>query len=130
MLSGTGRKYLRGPRGTGFLYVRKAMLEKMDPPFLDDHASDLDRNLCCERWCHAFRNVGSYLAGRIGLGVAVDYALDLGMEAISSRVRMLAMRLRDELAELPGVSVHDQGAEQCGIVTFSIVGNGGCRNQE
>ena len=66
-----------------------------------------------------FENWESYIAGRIGLGVAVDYALEWGIEAIQSRVVYLAERLRGLLSEIPGVTVRDLSEKRCGIVTFS-----------
>lgn len=121
-LSTTGRKWLRAPRGTGFLYWRQSMLERFEPAILDDHGA---------RWVHdqdyeiladagRFETFENNLAAKAGLGVAIDYALSLGMDAIAARVQELALHFRNRLAAIPGVTLHDIGAEKCGIVTFTL----------
>ena len=120
ILSGTGRKYLRGPRGTGFLYISNSIIDRLDPPFIDLHAASWITDGAFEYSPAAkrFENYESYVAGRIGLKTAVDYALDIGLSSIEKRVTQLAQDLRDQLVAISGITVHDLGERKCGIVTF------------
>jgi cysteine desulfurase / selenocysteine lyase len=121
MLSATGRKFLRGPRGTGFLYVSKSALDEIEPPFLDLHAATWT-----SPWDYAvrpdarrFETWEGYVAGKLGLGAAIDYALGWGLENIEARISQLATLLRDHLTTVAGVRLHDLGIRRCGIVTFT-----------
>ena len=121
MLSATGRKYLRGPRGTGFLYVRQAMLQRLQPAALDMRAATwvgIDQ-FEVRSDARKFETFESSPALRLGLRVAVEYALGLGLKNIEQRVQSLAAFLRQKLSEIPGVTVHDLGRVRSGIVTFT-----------
>jgi cysteine desulfurase / selenocysteine lyase len=124
ILSGTGRKFLRGPRGTGFLYVRRGLLEQLEPPLLDLHAAELkpDGSYTIRRDARRFENWETYYAGKVGLGVAVDYALDVGIEAGWRRIQELGSRLRDGMRELANVTLVDRGKVLGATVTFDVAG--------
>lgn len=124
MLTGTARKFLRGPRGMGFLYIREAMLDRLDPAFLTNQGAvwtgpDAYELTPGARRFEAWeRNV----AAQLGLGAAVDYTMALGLSAIRERSWALAARLRAGLADLPAVAVHDLGSVLSAIVTFTVEG--------
>jgi selenocysteine lyase/cysteine desulfurase len=124
-LSATGRKFLRGPRGIGFLYASdKAMARGDHPLFVDMRGA---------RWVEPERYEVAETATRyedwefsyalvLGMGAAARYALDVGIDVASARAFGLARRVREQLTEIPGVSVLDGGTHQCAIVTASIDG--------
>lgn len=123
-LTGTGRKWLRGPRGTGLLYVRRSFQDRCDPPGIDgtsavwESASSYSLTTTAAR----FEEFETSSAGQIGLGIAIDEALALGLDAIGERVQYLANRLRTELGRRPRVSVQEASDPCSGIVTFLIDG--------
>lgn len=124
MLSVTGRKYLRAPRGTGFLFVKKAIQDNLKPLFTDGFSAPdvrLDR-FTLRNDARRFELYEKNRALTLGLGKAVEYALNIGVDRIWLRVQLLATALRNKLNGINGITVHDFGAEQCGIVTFTVKG--------
>ena len=123
-LSATGRKYLRGPRGSGFLYVRSGVLERLEPPLLDMRAADW---VAPDRYelrpdGRRFEEWEQDYAAKVGFARAVDYALEWGADSIWERVHELGEQLRAGLSEVDGVTVRDAGELRCGIVTFDVDG--------
>ncbi len=124
-LSATARKFLRGPRGAGFLYVSDRALDAgLEPLFPDLRGADwIGPDLYqpapdatrFETWEFAW-------ALLLGTGKAARYALDVGLDAIRDRARALAARLREGLAGVEGVEVLDRGRELCAIVTARVEG--------
>jgi len=124
-LAATARKFLRGPRGVGFLYVAdRAVAAGAHPLFVDMHGADWTDPDAFELTPDARRFEGweiSY-ALVLGLGAAVDYALAVGIETARDRARALASYARMRLAAIPGVRVLDRGPELCAIVTLDPAG--------
>lgn len=123
-LAATSRKYLRGPRGMGFLYIERDLCSQLEPAFLDLHAAHLSSPDSFEIRSDArrFENWECNVAAKLGMGASVDYALSLGMEAIWNRIQMLAGALRARLQDVDGVRLQDVGKIQSGIVTFTCDG--------
>lgn len=125
-LGATARKFLRGPRGIGFLYVSDAALESGRAPLYIDMRGavweDADEFSLAED-AKRFENWEFPHALVLGMGEAARYALEIGFDTITPRAGELAASLRARLRELPHVRVLDRGAKQCAIVTAEVAGH-------
>jgi selenocysteine lyase/cysteine desulfurase len=121
VLSFTGRKFLRGPRGTGGLFVRSGFMHLIEPPMLDLFSAELisvtDYRMRDD--CRRFETWEYNVAAKIGLARAIQYYLALGVEAVQERVQMLAARLTESLSTIANLRIHDSVPGQCGIVTLT-----------
>ena len=124
-VTATGRKWIRGPRGTGFLAISERALVELEP---DPMA------MCGAPWrggtdyqpvetATRFQSSEMSIAGLLGLGAAAAYALDLGIDHIRGQVNALASNLREQLDAIAGVRVLDRGRERTGIVVFAVPGD-------
>lgn len=121
-LCATGRKYLRAPRGTGFLYLNSKRLKEVEPLVLDfqsaiwtglnsfEIGNDAKR---FETWEKSYANI-------LGLKAAVDYCLELGIDNIERRILELSAYFRRKLREISKIELTDLGENQCGIITFRL----------
>ncbi len=123
LLAATGRKFLRGPRGTGFLYVRRDWIDRLEPVMLDHFGAPLTAEGYAPRAdARRFETYEHDHAARLGLGVAADYALALGLDGIAARCKDLAAQLREGIAAIPGATLHDLGPDPAALVTLTLAG--------
>jgi cysteine desulfurase / selenocysteine lyase len=124
-LTTAGRKYLRGPRGTALLYVRSAMFDRLQVATLDVRGTHwlADGGFGVRGDARRFESWETNCASKIGLGVAIEYALGWGLDAVWERIRVLGERLRTQLALLRGVRIHEPRSLACGITSFRVDGH-------
>ena len=124
-LSTTGRKWLRAPRGTGFLYVREDLVSSLEPATLDLHGAEWTAPGEYRPAPDAtrFELFECDVAARLGLGTAADYLLGIGIDFASSAIADRAEKMRGALSDLRGVTVRDLGTDRSGIVTFTVDGH-------
>ena len=118
-LSATGRKFLRGPRGTGFLYVKQDWIERLEPPLIDQFAADLlDEKTYLLREMPGNLKTGSDICRPSRIWKSNRICHGFGLPKIQQRIFKMADKLREGLQEIPQLEVTDQGRLKCGIVTF------------
>ncbi|MCB0669398.1 MAG: aminotransferase class V-fold PLP-dependent enzyme [Saprospiraceae bacterium] len=118
--SATFRKFLRGPRGAGFLYVSDRMLNQgRYPLYLDMRGADWVEEGDFHLHDHAkrFEDWENSYANLFGATAAIKYALEVGMPVIEKRCRFLAEKMRSQLSDIDGIRILDRGLEKGAIVT-------------
>lgn len=120
----TGRKYLRAPRGTGLLYVRDELLARLPPAAPDVRGAEwvADRDWTLAPGARRLETWEASVALRLGLGVALSEAAALDVSATEAHLTAVAARLREALADLPGIELADPPAARGAIVTFQVTG--------
>ncbi len=123
-LSAAGRKYLRGPRGTGFLYVDQTFLSEMQPIMLDQQGVKLlgPDKFEISATARRFENFEVSFAAKVGLGQAMHYATSIGTSHIENRIIELGNYCRDSLRNNAGATIRDLGEHCGGIVMFTKSG--------
>ena len=125
-LSATSRKFLRGPRGAGFLFVSDRALERGSAPlYIDMRGATWDAG---DRFglmpdARRFENWEFAIALVLGLGAAAAYALAIGVDLISERALRLAALTRERVAGIRGIRILDQGQRLAAIVTAEVAGH-------
>ena len=123
-LNATGRKFLRGPRGTGFLYISdRALQAGLEPLFIDRRGAEWTAPGVYRPHADARRFEQQEMGPTVlGLAEAVRYANGVGMQAIQSQNALLTTHLRQRLSQLDGLRLLDRGSEVCSIITFDAPG--------
>ena len=120
-LTATGRKFLRGPRGTGFLYVSDKVLEQgYTPLFVDQYGADWTAadSFTIQKDADRFETWEKNVGAQLGLAEAVRYLNEVGIEAVEKRNIALQLYCREKLATVAGLILLDKGIRKSNIITF------------
>jgi selenocysteine lyase/cysteine desulfurase len=123
VLTTPGRKWLRGPRGTGLLYVRRGFLQALQPAALDHFSAPLAHGQYQLRDdARRFETSEANMAARLGLGQAIQEALAQGLDTIQTQVQSKARKIREALQRMPHIQSHDVGTQLSGLIAFTAQG--------
>jgi len=124
VLTGTGRKFLRGPRGSGMLWVSRSIVDRFSPPGLDATSTPWTAagGMQIGAGTRRFEEYEVSYASMVGLAAAARQALTIGSSAIEQRVVGLGEQLRTALSSIAAVQIRDTAERRCGIVTFTVSG--------
>ncbi len=124
MLAGTSRKFLRGPRGVGFMYVSTPAIGKLDPVMMSNQSAEwtASNEMVVRQDARVFEAWERSVAIQLGLGAAIDYLLSIDSGAAMKRTIEMGAYLRQKLAEVNSVKITDPEGPLAAIVTFEMLG--------
>ena len=123
VLKCAGRKHLRGPRGTALLYVRPAFLQRLNPAQRDVFSAPWTAaGFDVRNDARRFETSEASFALLAGLGNALQEINQLGIEQVWEGVSRTSARIREGLRQIPGISLHDMGTLQSGLIAFNLTG--------
>jgi len=123
VLKSAGRKHLRGPRGTALLYVRGDFLERLSPAQRDVFSAPwTNQGFDLRNDARRFETSETSFALLAGLGNALQEMNRLGIERVWERVSRTSERIREALRGMAGVTLHDLGTRQSGLIAFNLAG--------
>jgi cysteine desulfurase family protein len=122
LLAFTGHKALLGPTGVGGLFIRSGVY--VTPLMRGGTGSDSDREVQPEFHPDLHESGTLNVAGIAGLGAAVRFLHDVGMDAVVAHERELVAEFLERAAAVPRLTVYgpDDAARRCGVVSFNLAG--------
>jgi len=119
VLVGSGRKYLRGPRGTGFIFIKKKIKERINPLILDSHNSSLENKIKVTNK-HIFENFEYSPALKIGLSESINQINKVGIARIEENIRKKTIYFREKLKKNPKIITYENNNNFSGISTLNF----------
>ncbi|AVK84801.1 cysteine desulfurase [Lysinibacillus sp. B2A1] len=122
-----GRKWLRGPEGSGILYVRQELIQTLTPIMIGWGSTNWDyrnNDYSFVTTAKRFEPGCPVIPSILGLGAAIDYANDIGIHAIHQQVKLLTTYLLEQLQSIEGIVIYgpQQVANRLSITPFNIKG--------
>lgn len=113
-----------GPTGIGVLYGKEHLLDNMEPIEFGGEMIDFV-GLYESTWKELpwkFEGGTPIIAGAVGLGAAIDFLTEIGMDAIEQHEHKLAAYAMDKVTDIPGISIFGpkRGKDRASVVTFNL----------
>lgn len=126
-LTGCGRKWLRGPEGSGILYIRESLVESIEPTIIGWGGTTWDFETNEYYYLSTARRVEAgcpIVPSILGLGAAIDYAQNIGIEEIVTKVEALTRYSFQQLSVIEGIAIYGPKniENRLAIIPFNVEG--------